>query len=227
MVEDSFGIPTYIENSANALIIFEQWFGVGRGFSNFLLITSEHGIGMAMVIDGKLYRGHRGVAGEIGHMIIDKNGHRCRCGSVGCLETICGNNGIIREATEAIEKELWQCKKQETPTIEEIIEGAKAGNLALRDIYRRVGQTLAVGINNIYKVFDPERIIIAGKGVLAGNLLLDPLKEKLNPEITFTKGPGAKVFIQQWHPTNYSRAAGALVLQEVYKSPANRVVPII
>ena len=226
-LEKRTGIPTYVENSANTLVIFEQWFGIGRGADNFVLITTEHGIGMGMLVNGQIFRGCRGGAGEFGHTIVDENGPLCRCGKTGCLEAICGNNAIIRDATEVAHKGAWQPKQLSSITIEEILSVAREGNPTLREIYRKVGRTLGTGISNLHKLVDPEFMIISGKGVLAAELLFEPMQETLHQGISFDIDAETRLFVQEWKPTNYARGAGALVLQEVYQSPANRVVPII
>jgi predicted NBD/HSP70 family sugar kinase len=226
-LETRIGIPTYIENSANTLVIFEQWFGIGRGTDNFILITTEHGIGMGMAVNGQIFRGFRGIAGEFGHTIVAENGPLCRCGERGCLEAICGNNAIIRDSIQAARQGAWQPEKIDSVSIEEILAAAKQGNPTLRDIYRRVGRTLGTGISNLQKLFDPEKIIISGKGVLAGDLMFGPMRETLQKDISFAGDARTRLFVQEWQPTHYARGAGALVLQEIYESPANRIVPII
>ena len=227
MVQERIGVTTYAENSANTLAIYEQWFGAGRGTDNFILITAEHGIGMGMVLNGKIYRGRRGIAGEIGHTTVSENGVLCRCGQSGCLEALCGNNAIIRDAKKAVARGDWQVEDIDSISIEKIIAEARAGNTALRDIYRRAGHILGAGISNMHRIFDAEKIIISGKGVLAGDLLFGPMQETLHKDISFAEDAITSLFIQEWEPTIYARAAGALVLQEVYQSPANRVIPII
>lgn len=227
LVRKRTGVPVYVENSANTLVVFEQWFGVGRGADNFLLVTTEHGIGMGMVVDGKIYRGSRGIAGEFGHTIVDRNGPLCRCGEKGCLEAICGNNAILRDAEAEWKRGSWKRKKDGPLKIEEILEEAKNGNKALIAIYRNVGEKLGIGLNNLHKLLDPEKIIISGKGVLAEDLLFESMKTTLHKDVSFQVDAPTRLHIQTWEPTNYARGAGALVLQEIYNSPANRVVPII
>ncbi|MFH0784998.1 MAG: ROK family transcriptional regulator [Pseudomonadota bacterium] len=226
-LRERMDVAVYVENSANTLAIYEQWFGIGRGTDNFLLITTEHGIGAGLVLNGKIYRGYRGIAGEFGHTVVDDKGPLCRCGQIGCLEAICGNNAILREAKEVLRRKSQGQEEGRELTIEEVLLEAKGGNAALREIYRRAGRTLGVGIGNICKLFDPEKIIITGKGVLAGELLFGPMRETLPAGISFARNADTRLFIQEWQPTLYARGAGALVLQEVYQSPANRVVPII
>jgi predicted NBD/HSP70 family sugar kinase len=226
ILAERMGVAVYVENSANTLAVYEQWFGLGRGIDNFLLITTEHGIGAGLVLNGKLYRGFRGIAGEFGHTVVDDQGPRCRCGQTGCLEAICGNSAILREAKEVIRSGRWRAGSSE-PTIEEVLAEAKGGNPALRAVYHRAGRTLGVGIGNLAKLFDPEKIIITGKGVLAGELLFGPMRETLPAGVSFGRDAEVRIFIQEWQPTLYAQGAAALVLQEVYQSPANRVVPII
>lgn len=228
IIRQKTNVPVYVENSGKALVIFEQWFGVGRGTDNFLLITTEDGIGMGMVIDGKLYRGSRGVAGEFGHTTVDHNNEVCRCGNTGCLEAACSNWAILRDAQRAQQQGLWHRSDNNTPlTIEEVLEVAKNGNNTLVDIYKNAGEKLALGLNNLYKILDPEKIILSGKGVLAGNLLFDSMQNTLHEDISFAEGARVRLHVQEWKPTNYAQGAGTLVLQELYNSPANRVVPII
>jgi predicted NBD/HSP70 family sugar kinase len=226
MLRARMEVPVYVENSANTLAIFEQWFGLGRGIDNFLLITTEHGIGAGLVLDGKLYRGVHGTAGEFGHTVVDEDGPLCRCGQRGCLEAVCGNNAILREARAAIIRgEL--AMDADSLTIADILREAKGGDQILRAIYHRAGRKLGIGISNLCRLFDPEKVIIVGKGVLAGELLFGPMRETLPPEISFAGNARIRLYAQEWRPTLYARGAGALVLQEVYQSPANRVVPII
>lgn len=226
-VEKQIKIPTYIENSANTLVIFEQWFGYGRGVDNFILITTEFGIGLGMVINGQLFRGARGIAGEFGHTIVDLEGSLCRCGQRGCLEAVCGNNAILRDAIKAAAQGFWEPGDLDSLTIEDVVTAAEQGEPCLVDIYQRVGTALGVGIINLQKIFDPEIIIISGKGVMAGDLLFKPMGEVLDKDVFFGDDSAVQIKVQLWEQLHYAKGAGALVLQEIYKSPANRVRPII
>jgi len=222
-----FEVSCYVENSANTLAIYEQWFGLGRGTDNFALVTTEHGIGLGMVVNGQLYRGFRGGAGEFGHNIVCEDGPLCRCGARGCLEAISGNNAIVRDAREVARQGGWRVDDSEAIVIDDVIAAARDGNAPLRAIYRRAGRALGLGISNLQKIIDVEKIIISGKGVLARELLFGPMQETLAGDISFEAGAATRLYVQAWQPTHYARGAGALVLQEVYQSPANRVVPLL
>ena len=167
------------------------------------------------------------MAGEFGHTIIAENGPVCRCGERGCVEALCGNNAIIRDAEQLIEHGEWQRTAPGPLTIDEVLAEAQNGIQPLVNIYREVGRKLGIGLGNLNKIFDPEKIIISGKGTLAGELLFEPMRQTLHPDVSFGNDSPTTIYIQKWQPTNYARGAGALVLQEIYESPANRVVPLL
>jgi glucokinase-like ROK family protein len=227
IVQNKINHPTYVENNANTLAIAEQWFGEGRGIDNFIVVTLEHGVGMGVVINGQLYRGQRGTAGEFGHVTFDPDGPECRCGKKGCLEAIVGNNAILREAKAAARKGEWKPKNPDEITIDEVIEAAQKGESSLRRIYAESGRVLGIGLSNLIGIFNPSKILISGKGVEAGKLLFDSMYKTI-PQYTSTKvNVNTEIIVQSWDREDYARGAGTLVLQEIYKSPANQIVPII
>ena len=221
LVAQRTGVPVYVENSANALVLFEQWFGVGRGTDNFLFVFTEHGIGMGMVAEGKMLRGARGLAGEFGHIVVDRNGPACRCGEQGCLEAICSNNAILRDAQAAVNAGAWKRESTKNMTIEEILAEVDRGNESLRAIYKKVGERLGVGLNNLCKVFDPQTVVLSGKGVLAGEHLFAPMRTTLHEDISFQVGSPVWLHVQKWEATNYAKGAGVLVLEKIYNAPAD------
>jgi glucokinase-like ROK family protein len=227
IVQKKIDHPTYIENSANALTLAEQWFGEGRGTENFLVVTLEHGVGMGIIINGQLYRGHKGTAGEFGHTTVDPDGPLCRCGNKGCIEAIVGNNAILREAEAAAQKDQWKPHRPDEITIEEVISAAEAGAPCLRKIFAQAGRVLAIGLSNLIQIFNPAKIIISGRGVKAGDLLFDSMYENIARFISSRINADTEIVIKNWNRYAYARGSGTVVLQEIFKSPANRVVPII
>jgi glucokinase-like ROK family protein len=227
LVQKKIDHPTYIENSANALALAEQWFGEGRGIDNFIVVTLEYGVGMGIMIHGQLYRGHKGTAGEFGHTTVDPDGPLCRCGKKGCIEAIVGNNAILREAEAAAQKGEWKPDNPHDITIDEVILAAREGAPCLRNIFARAGRILAIGLSNLILIFNPAKIIISGRGVKAGELLFDSMYNTI-PQYTSSRTNGdAEIVIKSWNQNAYALGSGTVVLQEIFKSPANRVVPII
>ncbi len=227
IVQEKIDIPIYVENSANTLTIAEQWFGIGRGIDDFIVVNLEYGVGMGIVINGQLYRGNKGIAGEFGHITLDPDGPLCRCGKNGCLETYVGNNAILREAKKAAAKGEWHPENQDGITLSQVIQAAMDGDLCLKKIYANAGRYLGIGLSNLIQIFNPAKIIITGKGVEANHLLFKSMYQTISRYISGKVDDNTDIAIRNWNRTDNAKSAGVLVLQEIYKSPANRIVPII
>jgi glucokinase-like ROK family protein len=227
LVHKKIDHPTYIENTANSLTLAEQWFGEGRGVDNFIVVTLEYGVGMGIIINGQLYRGHKGAAGEFGHTTIETDGPLCLCGQKGCIEATVGNNAILREAEAAAQKAEWKPNDPTDITIEEVILAAREGAPCLRNIFARAGRVLAIGLSNLIRIFNPAKIIISGRGVNAGDLLFDSMYNTIAQYIPSRTNADTEIMIKSWDQNAYARGSGTVVLQEIFKSPAHRVVPLI
>lgn len=226
LVQSKLNHPIYIENSSNTLAMTEQWFGSGRGVDNFLVVTIENGVGLGIVMQGRLYRGHEGTAGEFGHNTIDPGGPLCRCGKRGCIEAYAGNNSILEYARETARQGLWQPENLEQISFDTVVQAAKSGETVLRDRFAKAGQVLAVGLSHLINLYNPAKIIITGKGVKAGDLLFGPLNASL-PEYVSPRFGGSAMAVdivtKPWNDKDWARGAGALVLQELYKSPVGQI----
>ncbi len=227
LVQRRLDLPTYVENDANALAVAEQWFGEGRGVDNFILISLEYGIGIGIVINGQLYRGQSGISSEFGHTTLNGTGPECRCGKKGCIEAVAGENALLREARALIEKGKWIRSFDGELHLEEVIDAAYEGNQELQAIFQQAGRTLGIGIANLIGIFGPVKTFITGKCVLAGDILFDSLFETVEKNISNSFDIKPQIMVQKWTQLDWARGAGAVVLQELYKSPVHRIVPII
>jgi glucokinase len=182
-IEESLGIRTWIINDANAAALGEHQLGAGRGVDNLIYLTIGTGIGGAIIIDGKLYTGVCGSAGEIGHMTIEVNGPRCECGNFGCLETLASGRAIAREAkkrlssggrsslTEAVAGKVADI------TAKEVAMAAQQGDALANDVIKDVATYLGVGMVNLVNIFNPEMIVVGGGIASMGDLLLEPARQ--------------------------------------------------
>jgi predicted NBD/HSP70 family sugar kinase len=227
LVAEKLNLPTYVDNDANTMAVAEQWFGEGRGIDNFLVVTLEYGIGMGAVINGQLYRGQTGVASEFGHTVVNSSGPLCRCGKHGCIEATAGDNAILRDAENVICSGQWERDSDKKITIDEIIQAAKDGQPQLTEIYRQAGIVLGKGIANLVQLYNPAKIIITGRGVLAGDLLFKSMFETIPDNLSTNPESTTEIVIQKWTDMDWARGAGTVVLQEIYKSPAHQIVPTI
>jgi len=166
-----------IENDAKCFALGEIWKGEGMGIKNFVLLTLGTGVGGAIVINGKLYKGC-GSAGEIGHMVIDVNGPKCSCGRRGCLEEFVSERGIVRLAKKKLKEKGIKIPKKISP--EKIEISAKKGCPVAKEVWAETANNLKIGLANIINIFDPEKIILSG-GISKSNFLFENLRNSTEP----------------------------------------------
>ncbi|MFD2702713.1 ROK family protein [Paenibacillus shunpengii] len=166
MLEEELGLPVTIDNEANAGASGELHFGAGKGMRHLIYISAGSGIGSGIMIDGGLYKGAWGYAGETGHMSIDAEGKQCTCGNRGCWELY------------ASEKAYDETKLQlPAATTAELVAYAEQGDPAVLELYRSIGHRLGIGITNIVNSFNPERIIVGGPLSEARDYMEDSLQQ--------------------------------------------------
>ncbi len=182
MVKERYGVDTFLLNDASAAALGEHRFGAGRGVNNLILLTVGTGIGGGIIINGGLYNGSSGSAGEIGHMTIDVNGPGCKCGNTGCLEALASGTAMAREAGSRIAQgeksslvEMVAGKIGEI-TVEKIGTAAGEGDVLALDVIAEAGTYLGVGMANLVNIFNPELIVVGGGVANLGELLLEPAR---------------------------------------------------
>ena len=188
MVKERFGIRAFIDNDGNVAALGEMRFGAGADVLDMIYITLGSGVGGAVIIDGHIHYGRGRIAGEIGHMIVQKDGPRCGCGAHGCLEALASATALIREAQNALqtgEPTLIRELVGGDPTRlngEIIAHAAQQGDEVALRILREAGEALGVAIYSLAMILGPEVIIIGGAVAQAGDLLFKPMYEKLEQE---------------------------------------------
>lgn len=221
LIQERFDIPVWVENDANTVTLAHQWFGHGRGIDNFLVVTIEDGVGMGIVVNGQLYSGENGMAGEFGHVVMKPGGNPCRCGSKGCLEAYVSNFSIISQAADILKQDRTLLK------YEQVILAAQQGNLRIRDLFSSAGEILGDGISALIQIFSPRRIIFSGRGVESGQLLFGPMEKRLKALTNQEVFQPCEIVIQKFCDTDWARGAASLALQELYKSPTEKIIPRI
>jgi glucokinase len=182
LVSEATGLPASLDNDANCAIYGEWWAGAARGSKFVVGLTIGTGIGGGIVIDGKLYYGTSGVAGEVGHTTIDSTGRRCKCGNYGCLEAYASGPAIAARAIEGIETGA----ESDLParvggdldriTAQTVYEAAKAGDEYALEIVRDTAKFLGAGVGNLVNIFNPDTVVIVGGVTMAGDQLFVPLR---------------------------------------------------
>ncbi len=180
---DRLGVVTYVINDANAAALGEYRFGAGMGFNNIVYITVSTGIGGGIIIDGELYSGADGCAGELGHMTIEAYGPQCHCGNFGCLEAMASGWAVAKEAMTCISRgerssisELVNGRLEDI-TAETVAIAARRGDQLAADIVAKAANYLGIGLANLVNIFNPELIIIGGGLSKMGAMLLKPARK--------------------------------------------------
>ena len=185
-LSQKFNLPVFIENDAKARALAEYRFGLAKGRKNVLSLHVGWGLGLGIIINGKLYRGNSGFTGEFSHLPIIDNGVLCECGKRGCLETIASGKGLVYLAEEQIEtqkdsplaKIIASQEKELVPR--SIIEAANHGDQFAISIISQVGLELGKGIAILIQLLNPELIILGGRVAEANQYLLTPIQQSLN-----------------------------------------------
>lgn len=177
ILEQEMGRPVALENDANAAALGEYWKGAGRGTRSLVCLTLGTGVGGGVVLEGRVWHGAKGIAGEIGHMTLVKNGRRCGCGNRGCLETYGSATGIITTMKGLLERH--HIKPKEAITLERMGKWARAGDSLAQRAIKETGLSLGIGIANVANLLNPEMIVLSGGVTNLGEYLFGPLREEV------------------------------------------------
>jgi len=181
VLSKKFAVPVILDNDANAAALGEFSFGAGRGFKNVFYVTVSTGIGGGVIIDGNIHHGVSTGAGEIGHTIVDPDGVRCNCGSVGCLETVSSGTHLVRLVKEKLDagEPTAICDLIADGTelsTQVLLEAVRRGDPVAIDIWDKACRYLAISIANAISLLAPEVVVIGGGISSAGDLLIEPLR---------------------------------------------------
>lgn len=213
LLYNSVEAPVYIDNDVNTLTLTELWFGRGQGIDNFLTVTIGRGVGLGIVLGGKLYSGARGGAGEFGHTVVDPGGPLCACKKRGCLETYVSDPALVRQAQEA---------GLPVVSAEGLVHLAEAGDEIARVVLVHAGEILGRAIANLVNVLVPQLIILSGEGVRAGEWLFAPMRRSLQEFVLPALRSDVDLQIDVWDEYAWARGAAGLVLRHLFESPVDK-----
>lgn len=212
LLTQRLGVPARIDNDANVLTLAELWFGSGRDRADFAVVTVEHGVGMGLVLNNRLFRGGRGMGMELGHTKVALDGALCRCGQRGCLEAYLADYALAREAATALDRPIDA--PDNDALIDALFQEAQAGNAAAATIFRRAGRYLAVGLSNVVQLFDPALIILAGERLRYDYLYSDAVLREMQA-LTLAEGrTTCEIATHVWGDLVWAQGAAALALAD-------------
>lgn len=185
MMRDQLGMAVAVGNNAHVRALGEQVFGKAHGMSDFIVITLGPGLGSCVFSNGRPHLGHEGFAGEVGHVCVNPNGRKCGCGGQGCLETYCAEEGIVLSAQKMMNRteKPSLLRYYDMLTVPLIVEACEQGDELAREVMRRTGEILGMGIANYASVANPEAIIFTGTVSRSGHWLFDSAKQAFEENV--------------------------------------------
>ncbi len=205
LVVERMNLPVVIENDVNTLAVAEQWFGAGSSFPSFALVTIGVGVGCALVLDGQLWRGVSGAAGEFGHMVVDPEGPECHCGKRGCLEAVVGDAAIAGAMSAAAGRRITK--------VSQVVARAHAGDLDAQQVFTQAGLALGRAIAALLNLLNPPLVILSGEGITASDLFIDALRAELDRDAFSTTAGDCTVLVRPLPDETWARGAAATMLR--------------
>jgi predicted NBD/HSP70 family sugar kinase len=220
---DALEVPVFIENDANMLALAEQWYGQAAGVANVAVVTLEHGLGLGLVINGELYRGHAGLAAELAHLQVAADGPACNCGKRGCLETFVNHAALVRDAqavgllaglpVPATFVSVFQ-------GFEAMVALARQGDARAREIFQRHGRLIGQWLGNVVNLVAPQLLILDGGAIVAADLFEATLREAMDGAMVRPHRGQVELIVRHRADDDWARGAASLVLQRLDESAA-------
>ncbi len=214
LLQSRLNVPVFIDNDVNTLTLSEKWLNPAQPEEDIILVTIGRGIGMGIVIDGHIYRGKSGGAGEFGHIVVDPDGPLCGCGKHGCLESMVSDQALVAEARRVVAPDVAD--------LDDLIKRAAAGNTKAKDVLTRAGTLLGQQIANIVNLFDPKLIIISGEGIRMGEVFFSAVRTAFHECVMPGLAEDTEIRVNSWGDGIWALGAASLVIAEIFKSPMQK-----
>ncbi|HMB71836.1 MAG TPA: ROK family protein, partial [bacterium] len=219
VLSDRYGVPLFIDNDANLGALAEHWWGAGRGVPDFAYVKLGTGVGSGHFIDGEIYRGSTGVAGEVGHLAIDPHGEPCICGLRGCLATFVGSAALERRARALRAEHPDSTLTDSGISIQAIEDAALAGDSLARRVAREAAEHLGIAVAGVLNLLNPSVVILGGGLTRLGDLLLDPLHETVRHRTLVSSVAASEIRVAELGPRAVAIGAATLVLDAALSDP--------
>lgn len=211
------GIPVLVSNNVTCISCYELLFGRGQIYQTFLTVALGRGLGLGIVLNGEIFSGSTGGAGEFGHTVAVMDGRRCECGNQGCLEEYVAHRGVLATYRELLNAGGFT---EARPELEQLLDSSSGDQLATLAL-QKAGRLFGAGLATVVNLFNPACIIITGEGIEYGERFFEPARQTLR-EHTFSRlASSLSVDLEPWSGyESWTRGAGALVLSQFLFAPA-------
>jgi glucokinase-like ROK family protein len=219
MIERAISLSTYIDNGANIAALGEYWYGDLDTRRDFAYVSVGRGIGSGLVIDGKVYRGRYGSAGEFGHVIVAPNGAKCPCGTRGCLEAYAAEPAVLKWVAHRFE-EVHPGRGAGAPEhARELYEAANSGDDVALEAIHMMGRYLGIGITSLINLLSPETVVLGGHVWRVMDLLLEEIRRTVAENAITLHGRSTNIVASSLGADTGIVGAATLVLEEVFRAP--------
>lgn len=209
------GAPLMVDNDANLGALSEHWWGAGREVDNLAYIKMATGIGCGFVINGDIYRGSTGVAGEIGHLAIAPQGKQCMCGLRGCLATVVSTRALVERATELLaENSKSILAGHRELTIADIEEAAREDDALAGQVVTEAAELLGIAVAGLLNLMNPAMVILGGDLSGFGDLVLEPIREIVRRRTLVSHVMAAELITSALGPQSIAIGAATMVLKK-------------
>jgi N-acetylglucosamine repressor len=221
LLEEDFGFPFAIDNDTVVATLGEKWFGAGKGIDDFLYVDLGETVGMGTVIEGRLYTGFSGNAGELGHTVIQSNGPLCICGNEGCVEALASGMALRREAEELVRKGVISLISDSVQdpgeiSIETIIRAAERGDKVAYKLVTEMATYLGLAISNVVNVLNPQKVILGGSLMGAKEIVSEAITKAIKSHCLFPIAAAVSVDVSQLVEKSGILGASTLVSQRFF-----------
>jgi len=230
-IEQIIELPVFIDNDSSIIALTELKLGSAINTKNTMVINLGWGVGLGMIINGKLFRGNNGFAGEFSHIPLFENNKLCACGKSGCLETETSLLVVIEKAKEELDKGRVSSIKKIPSDFEEacntIISAAINGDQMAVELLSNMAYNLGKGIATLIHIFNPELIVLSGRGASAGNMLLAPIQHAINKYCIPRLSAYTKVIISTFSKSAELIGGAALVIENYDKKHSKQLINLL
>ena len=218
-LESIYEVPVHVDNDANLGALAEHWWGAARAFTDFAYIKVGSGVGSGHMIRGEIYRGATGVAGEVGHLIVDPGGRPCVCGNRGCLETLVGTRGLIERVHELMPSFPDSLLHGGDVTIQRLEDAALNDDPLAMKIVNEAAQHLGSAVAGVLNLMNPAAVILGGSLSGLGELLLTPMRVAIHGKTLVNSLAASDVRTSALGPRAIAIGAATLVLDDALADP--------
>ncbi|WP_447641309.1 MULTISPECIES: ROK family protein [Chitinophagaceae] len=218
-------LPVFIDNDSSTVALAEATFGAAKGVSNAMIVNISWGIGLGIIVNGKLYRGENGFAGEFSHIPLFNNNKICSCGKIGCLETETSLKMIVEKIRSAIKdgrSTLLKSSFKESDSLEsqflKFIQAVERRDMLAIELLNEAAYNIGRGIAVLVHIFNPKKIVLSGRGAMAGNVWLPPIQQAINEHCIRRLSENIEIVVSDIGHQAEQIGTAALVVENVFRT---------